>query len=99
MWSARGHGRPIANGYSGTFPAGYQTLQRGFTAMPPIDEPQTLGAMGITHVVVDWNELAPEERGPAFHWFSARETEGALRVAFERDGVLIYELTPNGRAG
>lgn len=92
MWSARAHGRAIANGYSGTFPPEYRRLQSAFSSLPPAGEPALLAAQGISHLVIDFREADASVQSPLYHWLADREAAGWLRNVFEQDGLLIYEI-------
>lgn len=52
MYRGMSHGKPIANGYSGNFPAWYTALQLGLASHDPgtLDE---LAGLGVTEVVLD----------------------------------------------
>jgi hypothetical protein len=91
--SARGHFRPLLNGYAGIEPLRYQRLRELLRGFPSADSLAALRESGARYVIVhrggygpnQWQRL--ESRLPAF-------LGGALLEAARFGGDVVYELRP-----
>jgi hypothetical protein len=84
MLQALEHGRPLVNGYSGFFPAGYSQLRAAMQAFPDDQSLRLLRAAGTSYIVVDRAWATPERRG--------RLHDRHFTLLFTDDAVLVYQL-------
>jgi hypothetical protein len=79
------HGRPLANGYSGFFPAGYRTLKGRMIHFPDEESVAYLQEIGIRYLVIEpewWTEERVEGIG---RW------AGVLELVYKGEKV-IYQI-------
>jgi hypothetical protein len=91
MYRSIGHWRPLVNGYSSYFPAGFPRRMELANRLP--DDPVALDALvretGLATVLVHLHALPPEERR---RWL-APATGGLRRIAAD-DGHLVFAVAP-----
>ncbi len=68
MYEASFHWRPLVNGYSGYYPRGFLDIRRRLLNFPDADTAAWMRSMGVTHLVVDGEELSRRGRARARHW-------------------------------
>lgn len=80
MYAQRFHGKPLVNGYSGYFPAGYQTLQDHFHPIPDAEALAQLRRDGVSHLLLH----------RTYHWRPPQRERIAAFVA-QPGIVLAYD--------
>lgn len=84
------HGHPLANGYSGFFPASHRELRRWMGNFPDAASLQLLRALGVRYAVAEvewWNSLEDGKRGIG---------RADLLLLYEDELVRIYAVLAEG---
>ena len=93
MWLQPLHGKPLANGYSGYFPPGYQTLKdHACWPLPDAEGLDRLRSLGVTHLVVhppsEWQQRWMRKQVWAF------ASSSGLEELYSQDLVRVFRLGP-----
>jgi hypothetical protein len=85
MIYATRHRHRLVNGYSGFAPRDFQATAEAMRSFPGETALERMDELGITHVVVHWTSGMEARR-------TAVETNAALRLLAEQDGIAIYRF-------
>ncbi len=91
------HGHPIVNGSANVVPKGYKALFYEFRAGPTPRALAILQGLGVTHLVVSYDELAPATVAQTRSVLGASGGPTTVAATFGDD--VVYRLAPTDRFG
>ncbi len=89
------HGRPVVNGSANVLPKGYKALYYEFRDGPTTRALSILQGLGVTHLVVHYDELSGEVAARTRETLEGGTTQARGEIAFGGDAV--YRIPPTER--